>query len=155
MISWYDSCNIRQVLNTYDSKSRVIKQVDANNNIANITYLSDRTIMTDNEGNEQVYMLDSKKRNTQKLFTSSESNDSIEYTKSFTSSSKIEKKTDGNNVEIRYTYDSKGNVIKEEKSDGINTISKTYTYDENNNKTSESDYNGNITTYTYDTRNNE
>ena len=69
MTSWYDADNIRQVLNTYDSSGKVIKQIDANGNESTIRYESDRTVVTDNEGNEQVFMLDSKKRTTAQQFS--------------------------------------------------------------------------------------
>ena len=158
MTAWYDSDNVRQVLNTYDGSGRVIKQIDANGNESTLRYESDRTILTDNEGNEQVFMLDSKKRTTERLFGSNADVSANlvepEYTKSFNSNSKIATEVDGNGVTTTYTYDGNGNVISEEKSDGTYTISKSFTYDSNNNKTSETDYNGNTTTYTYDARNN-
>ncbi len=62
MTAWYDAGGIRQVLNTYDGSCRVIKQVDANGNESTISYESNRTVVTDNEGNEQVYNLDENKR---------------------------------------------------------------------------------------------
>ncbi|MBR4314920.1 MAG: LysM peptidoglycan-binding domain-containing protein, partial [Lachnospiraceae bacterium] len=132
MIAWYDADNIRQVLNTYDSEGRVIKQVDANLNEGTISYYADRTILIDNEGNEQVFMLDNKKRNTKKFFGISSVE--AEYSKIFTQNSKIDVKTDGNGVKTTYTYDVKGNVLKEEKTDGDFSICKYYTYDINNNK---------------------
>ena len=158
MTSWYDSDGIRQVLNTYDGSSRVIKQVDANGNEATIRYENDRTIMIDNEGHEQVFKLDSKKRTTEQLFGSNEDvNNNLvepEYTKVFNNTSRVETETDGNGVITTYTYDGKGNVINEAKTDGTYTISRSWTYDGSSNKTSETDFNGNTTSYTYDARNN-
>ena len=151
MTSFYDSDNIRQVLNTYDSDGRVIEQVDANGNTATISYYENRTVMIDNEGNEQVFMLDGNLRTNKKLYGESSE---VEYENSFNENSKVESKRDGNGVIISYTYDSKGNVIIERKSDGEFTINKTYTYDDRKNKLTETDYNGNITSYSYDSKSN-
>ncbi len=152
MTSWYDADNIRQVLNTYDSSNRVIKQIDGNGNESTIRYESSRTVVTDNEGNEIIYNLDEKKRTKEQLFGASATES--EYSKSFSELGKINTEVDGNGVTTTYTYDANGNVLIEEKSDGTYTISKSYTYDSYNNKTSETDYNGNTTTFEYDARNN-
>lgn len=158
MTSWYDADNIRQVLNTYDSSGRVVKQIDANGNESTIRYESDRTILVDNEGQEQVFMLDDKKRTTERLFGSNSDVNANqvepEYTKVFNANCKIETETDGNGVTTTYTYDSKGNIIREEKSDGEYTISREWTYDAKSNIISETDFNSNTTTYTYDAKNN-
>ena len=153
MISWYDSSNIRQVLNTYDSEGRVIKQVDANGNESTISYESGKTVVTNNLGDKEVYTLDEKLRTIGVGF---ENNGSIdyEYHRTFNENSKLVDYTDANGVTTSYTYDSNGNVIREDTTDGTYSINKTYTYDSRNNKTSETDYNGNTTTYEYDSKNN-
>ena len=149
MTAWSDADGIRQVLNTYDSSGRVIKQVDANGNEATINYYSDRTVMVDNEGIEHIYLLDTKKRTKSQLFGSS-----VNYEKEFNNNGQIKSVVDENGVTANYTYNTNGNLIKEERTDGDFTISRSWIYDDNGNILSETDYNGNTTTYTYDARNN-
>ena len=147
MTAWYDSDNIRQVLNTYDSSGRVIRQVDANGNEATISYYSDRTVMTDNEGIEHIYLLDTKKRTKSQLFGSS-----VNYEKEFNNNGQIKSVVDENGVTANYTYNANGNLIMEERTDGDFTISRSWVYADSGNLLSETDYNGNTTTYTYDGR---
>ena len=149
MTSWYDSDNIRQVLNTYDSSGRVIKQVDANGNEATINYYSNRTVMVDNEGIEHEYLLDTKKRTKSELLGSS-----VNYDKVFNNNGQIKSVVDENGTVANYTYNANGNLIKEERTDGELAISRSWNYDDNGNLLSETDYNGNTTTYTYDARSN-
>ncbi|MBO6134427.1 MAG: LysM peptidoglycan-binding domain-containing protein, partial [Lachnospiraceae bacterium] len=123
MTAWYDADGIRQVLNTYDSSGRVVKQIDANGSESTLRYESDKTVVTDNEGNEQVYVLDDTKRTIGKEFTTSSSVGGVshltsEYARTFNSDNKTETKIDGNGVETTYTYDIRGNVLSEEKTDG-------------------------------------
>ena len=150
MTSYYDSDNIRQVLNKYDSKGRVIEQIDGNGNKTTINYYEDRTVVVDSEGIEEVYILDSKLRTNKKVYGTSE----VEYEKIYSEESRVESRKDGNGVETVYEYDDKGNVIRERKSDGEYTISREYSYDEKGNKIKETDYKGNETNFIYDSKNN-
>jgi fibro-slime domain-containing protein/RHS repeat-associated protein len=125
MLSMVDPRGKQPVRIEYDDQGRVLRQIDANGKIINLSHdtTNRRELTTDRMGNTSI--LEYNERGMVVRITDSEGN-----------------------VTTR-VYDSRDNLISE-----VNAAGKTtaFTYDARNNKLSETDALGNITRYTYNSR---
>ncbi|MBQ8935093.1 MAG: DNRLRE domain-containing protein, partial [Oscillospiraceae bacterium] len=145
MTEWYDAENIRQVKNTYDSKSRVIAQIDANGGEYSLEYFDDHTVITDADAQISEIWYDEQKRTTR---TVDANGGEMGY--EYDQFGNIVAMTDENGNTTRYEYDAAGNKIRETAPDGS---SYSLAYDAHNNLTQLTDQLGNVTRYEYDEHN--
>ncbi len=142
MTAWFDENGTRVIENVLDEKGRVISQTDALGNEMYFSYSADRTVVTDNNGNDTIYELDDAQRNVGIVYANGERETTV-----YSADNRVASKTDARGVTTRYEYDENGNVVKETREDGS---SSRYTYNELNLPLTATDYEGNTTRFSYD-----
>ena len=145
MTEWYDAAGTRQVKNTYDARSRVIRQIDANGGEYTLEYYNDHTVTTDAEGRVSEIWYDELGRTLKTVDA-----EGAVVTYSYDANSNIVAITDALGNTTRYEYDAFGNKVKEIAPDGS---SYSLQYDANNNLTQLTDPRGGVTRYEYDEHN--
>lgn len=168
MLTLTDAEGILVFSNTYDSKGRVIKQIDALDHQATLSYDETSepgkviTTSTNREGKSQILIHDT---NYKLLSIRDELGNLITYTyDQFGNRTSV---TDPNNKTSTFTYDSRGNlltstdpanhtttIVYDSRNNLLSVENPThqkviYTYDSNNNITSITDQLGNTTINTY------
>ncbi|MGH1488206.1 MAG: DUF6531 domain-containing protein [Acidimicrobiales bacterium] len=117
-----DGTGAPAVSNIYDDEGRVTKQVDAEGNIRYVAYEKDRTVYTDANGNETMYLLNDLGQVTEKIDAFGESS-STTYDDDYNPVTR----TDPNGNIWRTTYDDDGRPIASENPEGEVTA---YEYNE-------------------------
>ena len=140
MTAWYDSEDVQQVNNRYDSENRVIWQRDGDGGEYTLEYFSDHTVTTDAEGVKCEIWFDEEKRTT-RMVDGTGQEISYAWEEEMTSCTA----SDGS-VHI-FEYDEQGNKIKDAAPDGSMV---SMEYDAKNQLVSLTDQIGNITRYEYD-----
>ncbi len=140
MTSWIDENGNTVIVNEYDDQGRVIKQTDANGNVAYLSYGDHTTTTTDNRGNVTVYTYDELYRTT--LITYPDGTTCEKY---YNDANQLVKEVTANGTKT-YTYDELGNVASETREDGAVAY---FSYNAQNKLTSVTDYSGATVTYAY------
>lgn len=146
MLSYQDEMGTTVITNEYDKESRVVRQTDAEGNIATLSYEKGYTKMTDNRGFVTEYHYDNLKRTTKIVYP----DQSVEVTE-YDKTGHMGSRTDRMGNRTSYTYDENGNRLTETRADGA-TMS--YTYLRRGLPLTITDYEGNTDTYTYDSAGN-
>lgn len=139
---------------TYDDRNNLIKVdiagVVQEENSYNL--LNDKISSKDELGNEILYTYN----NRGNLTKVTEVDTGYEVENKYYKDENVALKIDNSDLKVKYEYDWKDNVIKEESSklDGTENITLKTSYDEVGNKISETDGNNNTTTYSYDSKDN-
>ena len=142
MLSYQDEMKTTVIINEYDEQSRVIRQTDAEGNIATLSYENGYTKATDNRGFVTEYHYDDLKRTTKIVYPDY----SVEDT-TYDKTGHVESRTDRMGNRTTYTYDENGNRLTQTRADGA---AMSYTYFRRGLPLTITDYEGNTDTYTYD-----
>ncbi|GBU10473.1 hypothetical protein AwErysi_00890 [Erysipelotrichaceae bacterium] len=147
MTSYLDRENNDAIIhNTYDDKGRVVKQVDAKNDTVTFAYFSDRTEITNFNGDKEYVYIDENKRTTKKV-----SADGLEKIQNYDVNNNLITQDLPSDEPMTFVFDGKQNKLQETRVDGK---TKQYEYNNQSMPTKVTNFDGTVTTFTYDSYDN-
>ncbi|WP_343363312.1 DUF6531 domain-containing protein [Listeria seeligeri] len=132
--------------NEYDTKGRVIKQIDAENRVVTFEYQENATIATNYDGKQEIVYFDDNKRTTEKINL-----DGTSKVQAYDATNHMTSIDTPNDEAVTYTYDAVGNNTSEIRADGQ---VKSYVYNAQHMPTQITNFDGKVTTFTYDSYDN-